>query len=199
MASDIKKILIVGDSFSSVWPDKDTGWVNLLAKDYKVTNLSEPGIGEYKILKQLESVNPNNFDCVIVSHTSPSRIHTRNHPLHKKGFRKNCDLIFNDLDNRFNFFNLNLLASKLFFKYHYDDEYQIDIYNLIREKIKTLIKTKYISISHVEIAAKLAVEKYHVDFSTLWSKERGYVNHYTDAGNLSVYNTIKEILENDNC
>jgi hypothetical protein len=115
--------------------------------------------------------------------------------LHKTGFRKNCDLIYNDIDDRFNLFNLNLWVSKLFFRYHYDDEYQIDIYNLIREKIKSLINTKYISISHVDIAAKLAVEKYHVDFSLLWQKERGYVNHYTEAGNISVYNTLKQIIE----
>lgn len=197
MAANIKKILIVGDSFSTVWPDGNTGWVNLLAKDYNVTNLSEAGIGEYKILKQLESVNVNNFDVVVVSHTSPSRIHTRNHPLHKVGFRKNCDLILNDLEGHFNPFNINLFISKMFFRYHYDDEYQIDIYKMIREKIKNIINTKYISISHVEIAADLAVEKYHVDFSTLWSKERGYVNHYTDAGNQIVYNTVKEMINND--
>jgi len=195
MATVTKKILIVGDSFSTVWPDSNAGWVNLLANDYDVTNLSEAGIGEYKILKQLESVNPSNYDFVIVSHTSPSRIHTKNHPLHKTGFRKNCDLIYNDLDNHFNLFNLNLWVSKLFFRYHYDDEYQIDIYNLIREKIKSLINTKYISISHVDIAAELAVEQFHVDFSTLWQKERGYVNHYTDTGNISVYTTLKEIIE----
>lgn len=195
MATVTKKILIVGDSFSTVWPDSNSGWVNLLSNEYDVTNLSEAGIGEYKILKQLETVNTSNFDVVIVSHTSPSRIHTKNHPLHKTGFRKNCDLIYNDLDGRCNLFNLNLLVSKLFFRYHYDDEYQIDIYKLIREKIKSLINTKYISISHVDIAAKLSIEPYHVDFSTLWSKERGYVNHYTDAGNASVYNTLKEIIE----
>ena len=195
MVTSTKKILIVGDSFSTVWPDGNTGWVNLLAKDYDVTNLSEAGIGEYKILKQLESVNTSNYDYVIVSHTSPSRIHTRNHPLHKTGFRKNCDLIYNDISDRFNPFNLNLFVSKLFFRYHYDDKYQVDIYNLIRAKIKSLINTKYISISHVEIAAELAIEKYHIDFSTLWSKERGYVNHYTDAGNVSVYNTIKRVIE----
>lgn len=195
MATVSKKILIVGDSFSTVWPDGNTGWVNLLARDYDVTNLSEAGVGEYKILKQLESTNTSDFDFVIVSHTSPSRIHTKNHPLHKTGFRKNCDLIYNDLDGHFNPFNINLQISKLFFQYHYDDEYQIDVYNLIRSKIKSLINTKYISISHIGIAAELAIEKYHIDFSTLWSKERGYVNHYTDTGNISVYNTIKRVIE----
>jgi hypothetical protein len=195
VVANIKKILIAGDSFASTWPDSTTGWVNLLAKDYSVTNIAEPGIGEYKILKQIESVDTKDFDIVIVSHTSPSRIHTRNHPIHKTGFRKNCDLIINDLDDRFSIFNLNLLASKLFFRYHYDDVYQIDIYNLIREKIKNSIQTKYISISHVDIANQLSIENTHIDFSNLWQTERGTVNHYTDFGNVAVYKEIKLAIE----
>lgn len=195
MVTNIKKILIAGDSFASAWPDSNTGWVNLLAEHYSVTNIAEPGIGEYKILKQIESVDTTKFDIVIVSHTSPSRIHTKNHPLHKTGFRKNCDLIINDLDNRFNIFNLNLLASKLFFRYHYDDEYQIDIYNLVREKINNLIQTKYISVSHVDIANQLKIETKHIDFSDLWQQERGVVNHYTEVGNIAVYNKIKAAIE----
>jgi hypothetical protein len=197
MVANIKKILIAGDSFASAWPDSNTGWVNLLAERYTVTNIAEPGIGEYKILKQIESIDTTEYDIVIVSHTSPSRIHTKNHPLHKTGFRKNCDLIFNDLDNRYNIFNLNLLVSKLFFRYHYDDVYQIDIYNLIREKIKNSIHTKYISISHVDIANQLKIEDLHIDFSNLWQQERGYVNHYTDTGNRLIYDKIKMVVDND--
>ena len=35
-----------------------------------------------------------------VSCTSPSRVHTQNHPLHKKGLHKDCDLIYTDLEDR---------------------------------------------------------------------------------------------------
>ena len=62
-----KKILICGDSFSSDWspeyPDCQ-GWPNLLAKDYKVTNLSQAGCSEYRIYKQIKSKNLDNFDFV---------------------------------------------------------------------------------------------------------------------------------------
>jgi hypothetical protein len=121
------KILIAGDSFATVWPDSQLGWPTLLAKKYDVVNLAQAGIGEYKILKQIESQEINNFDLVIVSHTSPSRLHTKNHPVHKEGFHKNCDLILNDLINRSTFRNHSLKAAQEYFKYHYDDEYQIDI------------------------------------------------------------------------
>ena len=66
------KILIAGDSFATVWPDSQLGWPTLLAKKYSVVNLAQAGIGEYKILKQIQSQEINNFDLVIVSHTCNS-------------------------------------------------------------------------------------------------------------------------------
>jgi len=195
MVKNIKKLLITGDSFAAVWPDSTNGWVNLLAREYEVCNLAKAGVGEYKILKQIENININNFDCVIVSHTSPSRIHTKNHPLHTTGFHNECDLIVTDLMAHWNPLNKNLSGAKSFFKYHYDEQYQLDIYKLLRTKINDLINIPYISVSHVEIANQLRIESRHIDFSDLWKTERGNVNHYTDAGNKIVYNQIKNIIE----
>jgi hypothetical protein len=188
------KILIAGDSFAAVWPDSQMGWPTLLANKYDVVNLAQAGIGEYKILKQIESQEINNFDLVIVSHTSPSRLHTNNHPVHKEGFHKNCDLILNDLINRSAFRNPSLKAAQEYFKYHYDDEYQIDIYNLIRKQINELITVPYISMSHVNIVNNLAIEANHLDFSNLWSKERGSMNHYTVEGNFKIFETLEDII-----
>jgi hypothetical protein len=188
------KILIAGDSFATVWPDSQLGWPTLLAKKYNVVNLAQAGIGEYKILKQIESQEIKDFDLVIVSHTSPSRLHTNNHPVHKEGFHKNCDLILNDLINRSTFRNPSLKAAQEYFKYHYDDEYQIDIYRLIRKQINELITIPYISMSHVDIVNTLAIETNHLDFSNLWSKERGSMNHYTVEGNFKIFETLEDII-----
>jgi hypothetical protein len=188
------KILIAGDSFATVWPDSQLGWPTLLAKKYNVVNLAQAGIGEYKILKQIESQKIKDFDLVIVSHTSPSRLHTNNHPVHKEGFHKNCDLILNDLINRSTFRNPSLKAAQEYFKYHYDDEYQIDIYRLIRKQINELITIPYISMSHVDIVNTLAIEANHLDFSNLWSKERGSMNHYTVEGNFKIFETLEDII-----
>ena len=188
------KVLIAGDSFATIWPDSQLGWPTLLAKKYDVVNLAQAGIGEYKILKQIESQEINNFDLVIVSHTSPSRLHTNNHPVHKEGFHKNCDLILNDLINRSTFRNPSLKAAQEYFKYHYDDEYQIDIYNLIRKQINELITIPYISMSHVDVVNTLAIEANHIDFSNLWSKERGSMNHYTVEGNFKIFETLEDII-----
>ncbi len=194
MAENIKKLLIAGDSFAALWPNTNKGWVNLLAEKFNVVNVAQAGVGEYKIYKQLVNLDINQFDAVIVSHTSPSRIHTPGHPLHTKGFHKDCDLIITDLMGHFNPFNSKLRSAKLWFENHYDDEYQIDIYKLLREKINSMINITYISLSHIEIANTLAVEQNHIDFSQLWKNNRGTINHYTEEGNLKVYNEIIKCL-----
>lgn len=191
----LKNILIAGDSFSSVWPDGNQGWPCFLANDYNIINMSQAGVGEYKIFKQVCSVDLNNFDLVIVSHTSPSRVHTINHPIHKTGFHKNCDLIYTDIEDRFDLFNENLKISKKWFYYHYDDEYQLDVYKMIREKIKNSINIDYISITHTDISRSLSLEDNNIDFSDLWKLNRGTINHYTDYGNNTVYKTIKREIE----
>jgi hypothetical protein len=189
----MKKILVTGDSFATVWPFTKLGWSNLLAHRHDVTNLSQAGCGEYKILKQIESVSLSEFDLVIVSHTSPSRIHTPSHPLHKEGFHKNCDLLANDICGRTSWFNPSLRTAQGWFKYHYDEQYQIDIYNLIRKRIQDLLgKIPYISLTHTDISRSLIIESNNIDFSDLWKRERGSINHYTIQGNRIIFETIIE-------
>ena len=67
--------------------------------DYNVTNVSQAGVSEYKILKQVEDhLYSNDFDLVIVCHTSPYRVHTPEHPVHNSGLHKDCDLIYSDVE-----------------------------------------------------------------------------------------------------
>jgi hypothetical protein len=193
--AEIEKILILGDSFAAKWPEVDHGWVNLLEKDFNIINLAQAGVGEYKILKQLE--NAPIVDLIIVSHTSPGRVHTWRHPLHKKGFHQNCDLIYNDIVDRFDLFNVSLKSAKLWFEYHYDDEYQIEIYNLLRAEINRKISLPYISISHLPITASLAIENNHIDFSEFWEFNRGNANHYTKEANQIVYQILKTYIVNE--
>lgn len=185
--------MIAGDSFSAKWPEAKDGWVNLLEQDYDIINLSQAGIGEYKILKQIET--NTDADLIIVSHTSPSRVHTKNHPIHKEGFHENCDLIYNDIVDRLDFFNPSLRAAKKWFEYHYDDEYQIDIYNLIRSEIKRKITVPYIALSHLPIVSSLAVENNHIDFSDFWKENRGNINHYNKESNFLIYKLLKSFIE----
>lgn len=195
MAQNPLKILIAGDSFAAQWPNEEFGWVNYMERKYHVTNIAQAGVSEYKILKQIESVNLNDFDLIIVSHTSPSRVHTPHHPLHKEGFHKDCDLIYTDLEPHSSYFNSSLNTAKGWFKYHYDETYQIDIYNLIRQQINSIINIPYISLTHIEIAANLAVEQDNINFSELWAEQRGNANHYTDIGNRVIFKMLTEKIK----
>jgi hypothetical protein len=168
------KILIVGDSFAADWSAKykeALGWPNLLAEHHTITNLSQAGVGEYKIYKQLMSVNLSNFDLVIIAHTSPYRVHTRKHPVHLQNkFYKNADLIYADIEYHLtsitNWFNKSLQSASKFFVHHYDEKFQETIYELIRDKINTLIGSTKCIVIHTHIVPnKFLNEKTVIDIN----------------------------------
>ena len=188
------KVLVAGDSFAAEWPGL-YGWVKLLAGSHTVTNVAQAGCSEYKIFKQIQNAILDEYDCVIVSHTSPSRVHTPNHPLHKSGIHKDCDLLYNDI-NRTSLFNPSLSAAKSYFKYHYDDQYHCDIYALLRQQINTLLAGKlYISMSHVEVAKLFVVEDKHIDFSEFWQEHKGKENHYNTKGNQKLHQILLDNIK----
>lgn len=190
MAQTTKKILIAGDSFAAVWPKSTIGWVNLLERHFDVENIAQAGVGEYKIYKQIKNTNLKNFDIAIISHTSPSRIHVNHHPLHKSGFHQNCDLIYNDICDRFSFPGQPLYIAQKWFDYFYDDDYQLEIYTMLREKILSLVDIPYISLSHIDVLKNFNLEPIHIDFSDLWKNHRGSDNHYDSIGNKIIFNKI---------
>lgn len=191
----MKNVLLLGDSFACPWSGDYKGWPDLLSEKVHLTNLAQAGVSEYKILNQLKSSDFRNFDVVIVSHTSPLRIHTKKHPIHKHGLHKDCDLIANDILPRFSLFNKSLQSAKLWFKYHNDEAFQYDIYYLLRKEIRTMLGSmKYISITHTELSKEHTIEHNNIDFSKVWQKHRGKVNHYTEQGNRIVYNELLDII-----
>lgn len=195
MAETKLRILLAGDSFAADWNSEILGWPNMLAKEFEVKNVAQAGISEYKILKQIEKNNPNEYDLVIVCHTSPFRIHTPLHPLERTGLHKDCDLIFNDLDHNRDDNNQSLVTALNWFKYHYDETFQEDIYKLMRKQINSLITVPYLAIDHSISSLPFKFEKEHLEFSTFWPRNRGKVNHYSDRGNQYVYNTVSKKLK----
>ena len=189
------KILIAGDSFAAKWPNTQNGWPDQLGKKYSVTNIAQAGVSEYKILKQLQSISLANYDLVIVCHTSISRVHTLAHPIHNKGLHKDCDLIMTDLESKFNWFNASLRTAVNWFKYHYDDTYQKDIYQLLRSHINSIINIPYISIDHFQDSVLYGTEIIRLDFSNFWINFRGDVNHYNYQGNVYVTKELSKTID----
>ena len=135
-----QKILICGDSFSCTWPSKkdNLGWPFLLENEYDITNLSQAGVGEYKIYKQVKQHDLKKYDKIIVCHTSPYRISIENHPSFKQGnLHQNADLIFTDIESR-KFKSIKMFIVYYFFKYFFYKEYFEFIHFLIFKEIKSL-------------------------------------------------------------
>ena len=193
MGLKTKKILITGDSFAADWTKKynGVGWVNMLENVCDVTNIAQAGASEYKIHKQLQSVNVNDYDYVIVSHTSAYRIPVKEHPIHWDDIlHKECDLIYSDLKCH----DYNDLA-KIgidFFENLFDPDYFVFIHKLILDKINL----NYPNIINITFFDSFNECDNMIYLEEVFLENKGLINHLNDNGNQIVYekiiNTINE-------
>lgn len=197
----MKKILILGDSFAADWSVKFKdykGWPNLLAEKYQVDNIAQAGVAEYKIYKQLLSITDLNvYDFIIISHTSPYRVHTRNHPIHCDDILHNhADLIYGDVEyhkNRwYNLFNKRLRAAYEFFKYHYDEEYFFTTYWLYRKEIDLILKKH-----NVLVIDNFNEKSDCLNFKYMIPTYSGRINHFNKEGNEIIYHKLIDYIENN--
>jgi len=198
----MKNILIVGDSFAADWTvkykDHYLGWPNLLATDFNVTNLAQAGCGEYKIWLQLTSIDIKDYDFIIVSHTSPSRIYVKNHPIHNTDtLHKNSDLIYNDIVNHSKKHKeLNVIVK--FFEEYFDLDQSEFVHKLIQQQIIDYIKEKtdatIIELSHIK-GNIIPNARDTIQAEFLYHEKRaGLINHYTPDDNKKVFNILKSII-----
>jgi hypothetical protein len=187
-----KKILICGDSFSSLHDD-EFAWTNLIKQDFFVTNLSQRGCSEYKIYKQILSQNIHTYDYVIISHTSPYRLHTLENPIHINNplYKDSC-FIYSDVKKHATK-NTNISPLVNFFEKYFDLDYAEYIHNLILKDIEKLCPVNTLHISHLEWK-NLHRFSNHLDFNNVFLSHRGQTNHYDIKGNKIVYETIREKL-----
>lgn len=183
------KILIVGDSFAADWSVKYTdykGWPNLISENYDTTNLAQAGVGQFKIFKQLKSVDINLFDVVITSYTSPYRVHTQKHPVHSNDvLHKNCDLLANDIEYFYkkDSSNESLRTARNYFKYHFDAEYHDTVHELlVKECNKIIGHKKHIQVSNLQYVTQ--------DWQVITQKYKGLINHLSEEGNKIVFDKL---------
>ena len=169
------RILITGDSFAANWGN-NRGWPNQLSQTHEVVNLAQAGVGEYKILKQLQSTSLNQYDHIIVSHTSPYRMHTAYHPLHADSkLHKNCDFIYSDVQGR-------LPEVEKFFMEYWDLEYAHYVHKKICMDIDSITKEyAVIHMNHIDWTDQYQFNNM-IDFSNL-KKSINEHNHYDKEHN----------------
>lgn len=193
----MKKLLICGDSFAADWTVKYSGkgWPNMLAEHYSVTNLAQAGCSEFKIYKQLTSVDLDLFDSIIISHTSPYRIYVKEHPVHKDDpLHKNSDLIYTDISEHSKN-NAELLSAIEYFEKYFDTDYAIYVHNLICQDIEKIVQGKnVIHMKHIRWD-DLYQFKNLLDFRAVFSQHRGSMNHFDELGNILVFKELMEVLE----
>jgi hypothetical protein len=185
------KILICGDSFSSDWfaTESNIGWVNLLKKDFQIKNISQAGVSEYKIYLQLISENLSKYDKILVCHTSPYRIPIESHPIHiNDKIHYNCDLIYSDA--KFHKKNKIMKIATDFYENIFYKEYFEFTHDLIIDKILKL-NQNIINITFFDYYNNDKI----INFSELYKKNKGNINHLNENGNLEVYKIIKKILK----
>ena len=190
-------VLICGDSFAADWTvqyPEVVGWPNLLAQQHNVTNVAEAGVSEYKILKQVESANLNKYDATIVVHTSISRVHIEQHPIHQTaGLHKNCDLIYNDLVNAQQKDRVTQ-AGIDYFKYIFDTEYYKDIYVMFLDRIvKATLRYTTIHVTFFDNPVHYPFGC--VNLKSIYDTHPGFANHLSDHGNQQVCTRINQWLK----
>lgn len=186
------KILITGDSFAADWSVKYpvTGWPNMLAREHDVTNIAQAGCSEYRILKQIESQHLSEYDAVIVSHTSPYRVHTAYHPAHAgDALHGNSDFIYNDVKAH------DIHSMVEYFEKFYDLDYARDMHNLICRRIDylTFPYSGVIHITHFDWQ-KLFQFTFMTNFVGIHKQHPGDANHYSTTGNELVLAKLNERL-----
>lgn len=190
------KVLLCGDSFATDWTTQYPevcGWPNLLANQYNITNCAEAGVSEYKILKQVQTPVLENYDAIIIVHTSVSRVHIEQHPIHKSGLHKNCDLIYNDLANTKSK-NKVITTGIDYFKYIFDETYYRDLYEMFLGRIVNA------TLRHNTLHVTFFDNPVHYPFGCIKLKsihdtQPGFANHLSDLGNQQIFERIDQWLK----
>lgn len=187
-------ILITGDSFAENYDNSKESWTYLLSEKDSVLNLAKAGCGQYKILKQLQTINLNKFDTIIISHTSYLRFHVEQNPYYNKGKYAYADLIYEDILNKPQSKTKEHLV--FLFEKILDIEYQKFVYDSVCGEISNLCQSA--RCIHINFFAENHLLYKHFDnvleMHEVWKKYPGLVNHLDAEGNRVVYEKIFSII-----
>ena len=188
-----KTLALFGDSFGyQDSAEEFDSWVTLLSKHYKIHNYCQAGSSQYKILKSIQLVDLDQYDHVVITHTSPGRVYVKYNPLHQNTTKhKDCDIILSDIENNSDRFSV---ACQLYFKYIHDMDYAIDIHNMICKEIHEL--TQHHNPCHITHFDYQSLYQFPglINFHSMFRDNRGSVNHYNQIGNCRVYQTVLDKL-----
>lgn len=181
-------ILICGDSFAADWTVKyeGVGWPNLLANQHAVTNIAQAGCSQYKIYQQLRSANLDDYDWIIVFHTSPYRLYTEKHPIHYSDpLHCNSDLIYSDIKAHVN--STPCLEPIVeYFERHFDTNRAIRAHTEICKRIhRLLLNNNVVHATGIDWEGLYRFPKM-LYFNEIHRLFKGNMNHFTVEGNILI-------------
>ena len=182
-------VLILGDSWAADWSEQHSeylGWPNIVAQKHTVTNIAQAGVSQYSILKQLDTVQPLDYDAVIISITSPYRVYTPQHPVHTSGLHANSDLIYTDCEHHAteNPDNKRLLSAKAYFEHHYDLDYADAIHHSMVDRcLDRLDSRNTIVTSNIKNNIDFIGGHLYIDGYPVYQSYPGKINHLSAEGN----------------
>jgi len=175
------RVFVFGDSFAAT----PKGWARML--DGEVSNFAQNGIGEYKIYKGLQTFL--NFDKAVICHTSPWRVHTRVHPVHKNNpTRFNNDFMLNDVEYH-SATNKDMKVVREYLENYYDPEYQEDTYRLFVNELMKIPNTIHITFHEPDDTKQIT----H-NFNKIYKKHPGEINHMSEEGNKIIAEKVQALL-----
>ncbi len=186
--------LIIGDSFADPTGAPPDSWHRCLPG--KITNLARAGVGQYKILKQLESAK--DYDNVIVLVTSEYRIHALQNPFYtdKDHRHHNSDLILSDIESRLPDLRSQHLC--YWFKHIMDMDHAVYIHNLLLEKIEMTLTEKQVPFTPITFFPRMNdihdFDGQLLDLSHIAKLYPGNVNHLSHTGHQRVVDALKELI-----
>jgi hypothetical protein len=159
----------------------------MLCKDFNITNVAEAGVSEYKIHQQIKKQKIQDYDKIIISHTSAYRIPVETHPIHSKDtLHRNCDFIYSDIREHKDNPDVKCIVD-LYEKYFHID-YAIFVHELILKEINMICPNA------VNITFFNSFNKDAVQLEDVFLENRGNINHLNEVGNKIVYNKILKLL-----
>lgn len=175
------KIFVFGDSFAA----NPKGWTKML--EGEISNFAENGIGEYKIYKSAQTFL--NFDKAIICHSSPWRVHTRKHPVHKNNPKRfNNDFMLNDVEYHSKI-NKDMQVVYEYLRNYYDPVYQEDTYRLLVSELMRMPNTIHLTFHDPDDTKQI-----QHNFNHIYKTHPGDINHMSEAGNKIIVEEVKRLI-----
>ena len=188
-------IAFCGDSFCADYKlisEDNLGWPYLVANKLgmSIASFGIAGSCQYRILKQAEILfEKKSCNIIVICHTSPFRIYAPEHPLRRiDPLHFSSDFVPADTFKKKKYYEKDpyISAARSFYKYLFDDTHQIDIHQLICQRIEYICSKQNIKILHTSGFEYEDFFKFKsfTSISHIVHNYAGSVNHLNQEGNI---------------